>query len=317
MYNQGHQQGQHVMMNGGHHQRFMQSSAASKYQHQNYQQGNGHQNHHHQQNHVGGPGVGHQHTFSSGTMSNATPHFTSSVLHNGNSNNHQMASNEGYNPNEHWQRQLLLAAQSRQANSAPHHHCKKEGNVSRVQKSLDLGPSEDLPEEREEERNRAMAISEKSRQDWNALDFSGQGLRAIAPALFAYNFLTKLYLDHNKLQRLDPLIASLRQLTHLNVSSNQIMELPQEIGMLVNLRELLVIDNDLRTLPYEVGHLFRLEMLGIEGNPLLDEEYRDAIVSSGTKSLVTQLREEAGREKHPHPCTRALPGFSGSNANKV
>lgn len=190
---------------------------------------------------------------------------------------------------------MLLAAESRQAHSAPHHHCKKEGNVSRVQKSLDQGPSEDLPEEREEERNRAMAISETSRQDWNSLDFSGQGLRALAPALFSYDFLTKLYLDHNKIQRLDPAIAGLRKLTHLDISNNQIMELPQEIGMLVNLKELLVIDNDLRTLPYELGHLFRLEMLGIEGNPL-DEDYRAIIVNHGTKSLITQLRENAGRE---------------------
>lgn len=207
--------------------------------------------------------------------------------------------NINYNPNTHWERQLLLAAESRQAHSAPHHHCKKEGNVSRVQKSLDQGPSEDLPEEREEERNRAMAINETSRQDWNSLDFSGQGLRALVPALFAYDFLTKLYLDHNKIQRLDPAIAGLRKLTHLDISNNQIMELPQEIGMLVNLKELLVIDNELRTLPYELGHLFRLEMLGIEGNPL-DEDYRDIIINHGTKSLVTQLREHAGR-KNPSP----------------
>jgi len=143
-----------------------------------------------------------------------------------------------------------------------------------------------------------MAVSETSRQDWNSLDFSGQGLRALAPALFKYDFLTKLYLDHNKLQRLDPIISSLRKLTHLDISNNQIMELPQEIGMLVNLKELLVFDNHLRTLPYEIGHLFRLEILGIEGNPL-DEDYKEIIVQNtqnGTKSLVTQLREHAGRK---------------------
>ena len=295
VYNQSHQQGQHVMMNGGHHQRFMQPSVASKYQHQSYQHGNGQQNHQHQHNHGGTHGLGHQHTFSSGTVPAVTPHFTPSVLDSGTSINSHNPVNDVYISNEHWQRQKSLANQSRQSQAASHHHCKKEGNVSRVQKALDQVSSEDVPEEREEERNRAVAISDRSRQDWNSLDFSGQGLRALAPALFAYNFLTRLYLDHNRLQRLDPAIAALRQLTLLDLSNNHIMELPQEIGMLVNLKELLVIDNELHALPCEIGHLFRLEVLAIEGNHL-DDELKDAIMMNGTKSVITQLRETSGRK---------------------
>jgi CCR4-NOT transcription complex subunit 6 len=51
MYNQSHQQGQHMMMNGGpSHQRYnMQMNLAQKYQHQAHQQHHGQQHHQQQQ----------------------------------------------------------------------------------------------------------------------------------------------------------------------------------------------------------------------------------------------------------------------------
>ena len=295
MYNQSHQQGQHVIMNGGQHQRFMQPGAGHKYQQQSYQHHHSQQTNHHPQNQNGAHGVGHQHTFSSGTLSSNTPHFTPNNLHNGSSGNSQIGGiNDNFIPNQHWQRQMQLAAESRQAQSAPHHHCKKEGVISRVSKAVDQMPAEEAAEEGEEERNRANTVGEISRQDWDALDCSGQGMRAISTSIFSYKFLKKLYLDHNRLSRLDPIVGHLRNLTNLDVSNNQIMEVPEEIGMLVNLKELLLFDNNLETLPYEVGYLFKLETLGIDGNPL-DEDLKDHIVRHGTKSLVTHLRENAAR----------------------
>ncbi len=163
---------------------------------------------------------------------------------------------------------------------------------------MEQTPTEEAAEEVEEERNRAITVGEISRQDWDSLDCSGQGMRAISASIFAYKFLKKLYLDHNRLSRLDPVVGHLRNLTHLDISSNQIMELPEEIGMLVNLKELLVFDNNLQTLPYEVGYLFKLETLGIDGNPL-DEDLKEHLVHHGTKSLVTHLRENAARMKFP------------------
>ena len=287
MYGQGHQQGQHVMMNG-HHQRYIQSSMSNKYQHQTYQQQqHGQQNHHHQQTHTGGH---HQQTFSSGALSNATPHFTPNNLHNGNSNNNHIGSNENFTQNPHWTRQMALYAESRTSQQAPHHHCKKDGMISRVQKAMDQVPAEEIPNQGAEERNRATTVAENARQDWNALDFSGQGMKSLSPMLFQYEFLHKLYLDHNKLTRLDPSIGQLRHLSHLDISFNQIMELPEEIGMLVNLQELLVFDNGLQTLPYTIGNLFRLEMLGVEGNPL-EEQIKEHIMLHGTNSLITMIRE--------------------------
>ena len=290
MFNQAHQQGQHVMMNGGAvHQRYMQMNMAQKYQHQPHQQHHPQQSHHQQQNHIGGQGtVGHQHTFSAGTISNATPHFAAGALHNGNTNASQSGVAEPVP--EHWQQQLQLAAESRQAVSTPHHHCKKDG-VSRLNKGTEPVPSVESPAEGEEERNRVMTNGEIHRQDWDSMDLSGQGLRALSSSLFSdYIFLRKLFLDSNRLTHLHPAIGHLRNLTHLDASNNELQDIPEEIGMLVNLKSLLLFDNNISLLPYEVGHLYKLEVLGIEGNPL-DERLKEEIVQNGTKALVTTVRE--------------------------
>ncbi len=223
-------------------------------------------------------------------MSNATPHFTPANLHNGNSANGQSGPNE--NISKHWQNQLQLVAEARQSVSNPHHHCKKEG-VTRVSKGLADTLSEDPPAEDDNvERNRTTTKGEVRRQDWDAMDLSGQGLRALSPSLFLdYMFLGKLFIDNNKLTRLHPAIGQLRHLTHLDASNNQLMEIPAEIGMLVNMKSLLLFDNNIRLLPFEIGYLYKLETLGVEGNPL-EEHMKEEIVQNGTKALVTHLRED-------------------------
>ena len=149
-----------------------------------------------------------------------------------------------------------------------------------------------------EERNRAPT-TEIRRQDWMALDFGGQGCRAISPALFNYTFLDKLYLNFNKLTSLPPAIGQLKYLSHLDLSNNQISEIPAEVGMLVNLKTLFLFDNNLHSLPYEMGSLCQLEVLGVEGNPL-DETLKALIMQHGTKTLITHLRENA-----PGMCLRS------------
>lgn len=149
-------------------------------------------------------------------------------------------------------------------------------------------------EDGDEERGRA-ANPNDARQDWTALDLSGQGLKALSVPLFRYEFLTKLYLDDNQLSSLGPIVGTLRRLTHLDISHNQIRELPAEIGMLVNLKELLVFNNGLQTLPDEVGNLFKLETLGIDGNPL-ESGLRERIMRDGTKGLISYVRETAEGE---------------------
>lgn len=124
-----------------------------------------------------------------------------------------------------------------------------------------------------------------------ALDFGGQGLRAISNALFHYTFLEKLYLNHNKMKVLPPQIGQLKHLSHLDVSGNELSAIPEEIGMLTNLKKLLLFDNNLHSLPHEIGYLYQLDTLGIEGNPLADV-LKSRIMQDGTKALVTYLKEE-------------------------
>ena len=190
----------------------------------------------------------------------------------------------------HWQQQIQLYTESRQAVSSPHHHCKKEG-VVRLNRAADQSVTEETSEESKEERNRVTNFKPVRRQDWDALDCSGQGMRALSPSLFShFAFLRQLYLDHNRLHLLDPMIGQLRCLEHLDISNNVILAIPEEIGMLVNLKTFLAYDNQLAELPREVGYLYKLEVLGIEGNPM-DDDLKEHLAANGTKAFTTHIRE--------------------------
>lgn len=157
---------------------------------------------------------------------------------------------------------------------------------------MDLPNTEEEEHQESEERNRATNLQTVKRQDWDALDLSGQGTRALSFALFKDygSFLKQLYIDHNQIKTLDHRIGQLRNLEVLDISGNAITWLPEEIGMLVNLKTLLLYDNQLQDLPREIGHLFALETLGIEGNPMLEHQIDD-LAEHGTKALITQFRE--------------------------
>ncbi|MCJ1414381.1 Glucose-repressible alcohol dehydrogenase transcriptional effector [Xylographa parallela] len=289
---QTHQQGQHGIMNGGSgHQRYMQANLPYKFQHQNSQQHHSQTNHHPQQNHgahSGASGIGHQHSFSSGLLSTNASNYASNGLHNGSHNDDQ--GDMGEPVNEQWQEQLQLYADLRQSASTAHRHTKKPGAV--IASRVVVQPSvADSKEGDTIERNRTVSIVDDQRQDWDGIDLSGQGLRALSVSLFHnYIFLTKLFIDNNKLTSLPPAISQLRNLELLQASNNQLRELPDSIGMLVRLKQLLVFDNMIHTLPCEIGHLYTLEMLGIEGNPL-DDDIKDILVQQGTQALIVHIRD--------------------------
>jgi CCR4-NOT transcription complex subunit 6 len=295
MFNQGHgHQGHNVMMNGGaNHQRYaMQMNLGKPFQHnQNHQQhGHGHQQH---QEHSGaghGGQYNHQHNVSSGGISSVQPHFASSHLQNGTPGS--VHSGLSKPPNEHWAEQLQLAQRAREMTQS-HSHARTHPSVN---KSVVAGTSNGIQKESDkEERNRPAGQSiqdAKENHIWTILDFGGQNLKTLTSSLFQYSFLTKLYLNCNKLMAIPEGIGKLRNLTHLDVSLNELRSLPQEIGMLVGLKQLLLFDNHLDYLPSELGSLYQLEMLGIEGNPIPDE-LKSIIVEHGTSELIKHFRENA------------------------
>jgi CCR4-NOT transcription complex subunit 6 len=294
MFNQGHaHQGHNVMMNGGasHQQRYMQMNIGKPFQHsQNHQHhAHGHQQH---QEHAAGTHGGqynHQHNISSGGLTNAQPHFASGHLQNGTPNSVHSGLNKP--PNEHWAEQLQLAQRAREMTQS-HSHARNHPSVN---KNVMAGTTSGIQKEAEkEERNRPAAKGEDAQENhiWTILDFGGQNLKVITTSLFNYTFLTRLYLNCNKLSFIPPAIGRLRQLTHIDISLNELTYLPPEIGMLVNLKQLLLFDNHLSNLPYELGSLFQLEMLGIEGNPIPDD-LKSIIVEQGTTELIKYFRENA------------------------
>lgn len=296
MFNQGHgHQGHNVMMNGGAgHQRYMQMNMGKPFQHnQNHQHHGGHAHQQHQE-HAGtnhGNQYNHQHNISSGGLSNAQPHFTPSHLQNGTPNS--VHSGLSKPVNEHWSEQLQLAQTARNMTQS-HAHARSHPSVN---KSVVAGNTNGAQkEEPKEERNRPTAQNAQDSKDnqhvWSILDFGGQNLKLITSALFQYTFLTKLYVNCNKLTYIPPEIGKLRSLIHVDFSLNNLHYLPAELGMLTNLKQLLVFDNQLETLPYELGSLYQLEMLGIEGNPI-SEDLKQIIMEQGTTELIKYFRENS------------------------
>ena len=288
MFNQGHQAGHNFLMNGGPtHPRYNVHVGLGKQFQQHSQQHQNHQSHHPQPDHaphnVHAVNFGnHQHTLSGGLTpqyqqhnqgQNGTPHSTHSALANA--------------PNEHWKQQLQSYQAASEART-PHHHAR---STAHAKIAVLANATNGVKKESEKDERHRATNREDLGQDWTSVDFGGQGLKAISPALFDYTFLDKVYFNFNKLTYLPPTIGQLRTLTYLDLSYNHITELPPEIGMLSNLRELLLFDNPIRTLPYEMGLLYSLELLGVEGCPL-DDGIKSLIVEQGTLELINYLREQ-------------------------
>ena len=282
------------MMNGGNgHQRFMQMNMQHKYQHQSHQAHHVQQTHHNQQNHAAQSAqvgsIGHQHNFSGGVASNPSGNFNSGGQQTGspNEDNEDLGELIG----EYWPEQQQRAAELRQATQSNHRHSRKPGAVSHTKGSLQPPSSESQRAGDGVEGHRVTMTADGDPEDWTGLDLSGQGLRSLSPRLFqGYTFLTRLFIDNNKLSALPHAIGQLRSLRHLDASRNQLKALPESIGMLVNLERLDVFDNNIRSIPFQVGHLHRLDFLGIDGNPF-DEDLKEILAHQGTRALVMNMRD--------------------------
>ncbi|ODV91971.1 hypothetical protein CANCADRAFT_20833 [Tortispora caseinolytica NRRL Y-17796] len=151
---------------------------------------------------------------------------------------------------------------------------------------------------------------------WNSLDMSGQGLLNLSPALFNFTFLEYLYLGHNNLRTLPAGIGKLKYLQVLDLTANFIETLPPQIGLLSNLKKLLLFDNNLQSLPSELGQLYHLELIGLEGNNALPEEIMKTLDESGTKALISSIRDSAPVSLPPAPREWIEPEMS-SNSHRT
>ncbi|KAK9456971.1 Endonuclease/exonuclease/phosphatase [Dipodascopsis uninucleata] len=222
-----------------------------------------------------------------------------------------------------WQQQIHLAQLSRQS-GAPHHHARAAAAISRgVAPPAGLalhdismysnaatsaatlrnyrGAHTRMESSDAEQVERVQGTDNKEkRQDWAALDMGGQGLRNLSISLFNYQFLDKLYINHNRLTTLPAAIGKLNQLSILDLSGNLLSALPAEIGLIVNLKMLLLFDNNIHVLPPELGLLYKLDVLGIEGNPL-PESTKTLMAKEGTKGVVVDLRDNSPVPANPPP----------------
>jgi len=235
----------------------------------------------------------HQHTHSGGIASGSTPFGGASHLQNGFQG--LGAAPMSKPPNEHWRLQQEMAQQRRDwaSNKVGHAYARIAQGSSKdlVATTANMSSADSEKEQRQRIAADESVVKSKT-QSWNELDMGGQTLRYLALPLFAYPFLTKLYLNNNRLRSIPAEIGKLRQLRFLDLSINELASLPPSMGMLANLQELLLFDNQLQILPSEIGNLYQCQMIGLEGNPL-QEEFKAMIVERGTKELIVSLREGA------------------------
>lgn len=296
MYNHGNHRQNHGMLNGGSsHQNYQSQMGLHKgYSNQSHAH-QGHMNNQHQDHSgLGGHGgafVNHQQNMSTGTLSNATPHFTPAHLQNGTPDN---AVGLGRPPNAHWAEQMQEYHKVKSGGDKPHYYARTSSGNSRLPGSTPSSISQRTDSEEHGERRRVVPNDEPEEAGaWDALDLGGLGLRSMGHSIFRhYRDVKKLYFNHNKLPYLPTEIGTMRNLVALDLSFNQLHELPPEIGMLTNLKKLLVFENYLTDLPDEIGSLYQLEMLGIEGNPMR-LEIKERLMEHGTRELVRFFREQA------------------------
>ncbi|KAG9228214.1 Endonuclease/exonuclease/phosphatase [Amylocarpus encephaloides] len=296
MYNQSHQQGQHGRVNGGPGRGIpMMYNFHNQNAHQQHAQHHANIPQDHTTHSTNGSVLGPHANFSSGVLSNTTPSFTPSSLQNG----HPPTTRGGQAQvlTEYWAEQMRLHKESENANQsmvehgAPNHFARTRAGENRgLTSSVDSAVAQDADSE---DRSRPYRQEVAKRQDWHNIDISGQGLKVLAVPLFGYIFLNELYIASNKITHLPAAIGQLRHLSHLDASFNQLTELPVELGMCVYLKKLLVFNNRIEKIPYELGSLHQLEQFGIEGNPHLAPEYKQAISERGTKAMMRELRESA------------------------
>lgn len=280
---------------------YVQSQGQNQHQHQHHAQQQQQQNqHHHQQDHAANS------AFSSGILSNAAT-FTPSSHQNGVSRTQQ---SELLSEQSKAYEECRRAHQSMTEQHQPHFFARAKAAENRgvgpvmpaAITSSSNNNGNDQTEGEEEDRGRPVNIDKnEDRQDWQSLDLSGQGLRAISLTVFdRYSFVEELYLCSNNLTYLPPSIGQLRKLRHLDLSNNHLTELPPELGMCTPLRKLLVFNNQIRDLPYELGALHHLELLGIQGNPL-NNEMKQMLMEDNTKGLISYLKEQAPVPMPPEP----------------
>jgi CCR4-NOT transcription complex subunit 6 len=298
MYNQNHASGHgHALLNGTSHSRYnLQMNINKQSFHHTTPQTHGHHNQAQHAEHNGHNThqtnyVSHQHNQSGGGgLSNAANHFTPAHMQNGTPNNTFNPTSKP--PTEHWAKQMERAQREREMTTT-HPHARNASSASKsIQPGVSNGQNKDGEKEERFRSGGAANSADYKNQTWFDLDMGGSNLRVMGEPLFTYKFLTRLYINNNKLQSVPSQIGKLRNLVLLDLSLNELTDLPPQMGMLVNLKELLLFDNSIQNLPFELGNLYQLEMLGIEGNPL-NEELKSIIMDEDSTALIRHLRENA------------------------
>jgi Leucine-rich repeat (LRR) protein len=100
------------------------------------------------------------------------------------------------------------------------------------------------------------------------LDLVNTDLKEFPQIIFRMINLEKLWLDHNKINKIPHKIERLKKLRQLSLWDNQIDYLPDSIGKLANLEELFLLNNKIQEIPNSIKNLNQLKMINLSMNKI-------------------------------------------------
>jgi hypothetical protein len=125
-------------------------------------------------------------------------------------------------------------------------------------------------------------IETAKRFNWDQLDLSGLGLKAIPESVFDFAGLTALKLQRNEIIAIPGSISRLSNLRSLNLGYNDLTVIPESIGYLKKLDHLDFSHNHITSIPESLSSLVGLKAFVISENQLMK--------IPGSLSGLTQLR---------------------------
>lgn len=141
-------------------------------------------------------------------------------------------------------------------------------DISLVWNKITEGEVEQIPKEILEVERAFSNWCTPQQNEFAILDLSSLFLSHVPDAIFAFENLTELHLNKNKLRKIPDSIEKLQNLRVLSLGFNELQEINPKIATLVNLEELHLMNNRFKSIPPCILRLRNLCELDMSQNQI-------------------------------------------------
>ena len=137
----------------------------------------------------------------------------------------------------------------------------------------------------------AVRALDEAPDGWRMLDWSGQGLEALAEVPASFQHVRVASVADNKMSFFPAQLTALTLLQRLNLSNNSLSEIPYEVGQLQMLREMRATDNSITVISAKaVEKLSNITLLDLRRNQLQELPASLAACKALNKLFVSKNR---------------------------